>query len=469
MSIKPVLYKSLGLPLPLKGKKLSANHNELTRKVDGNTDSNGDGRIDGQDKNGFVETHELLQEVFSNPQKYEHVIKQLRESELEDPFEITPKIKEYTDFLIEKHKPKTKLETAILFMRATISPDKYFFHQGKKYYGLTVTEGGLAIPYDKNDNHPLRKKYGSLLPKEILGADQEQRNALCLEYAFLLTTMLRSQNIKAAVKNIPRHAYTIASIDGKNYRIDGAQFKFMETNEKADADSKSIAVHYGNEGSHFSGQKKTEASIKAYQTALLFDPSYILELSTTYYKKASNSFKQSNLTEAIDFFKKACDLDPDYKKTCYRFFANAAQDAYLKSETDKAIEYYDIALSFNSRADGWWSKGRIYYMEGNLDKAEECFNKSLEIDPKREWSLLYKARIALKQGDLLKAEKLYHKAIDMENSWLVEPTEGTMIALYEKEKTVLAGRWLRKSEKYAKQGNSKMADKCRRKAQTIVN
>ncbi len=469
MSIKPVLYKSLGLPLPPKGKKLSASHNELTRKVDGNTDSNGDGGINNQDKNGFVETHELLQEVFSNPQKYEHVIKQLREAGLEDPFEIDPEIKEYTDFLIEKHKPKNKLETAILFMRATLPPDKHFTHQGKKYYGLTVDEGGLAIPYDKNDNHPLRKKYGSLMPKEILGADQEQRNALCLEYAFLLASMLRSQDIKAGVKTIPGHAYTIAQIDGKNYRIDGVQFEFTEINEKTDADRKSIAVHYGNEGSHFSEQDRIGDSIKAYQTATLFDPSYIPKLSTAYYEKASNFFKQSNLTEAMDFFKKACDLDPDYKKTCYRFFANAAQDAHLKSETDKAIEYYDIALSFNPCARGWEDKGRIYYMEDNFDKAEKCFNKSLEIEPKREWSLLYKARIACKRGNLLKAERLYGEAIDAENSWLADPAEGTIYLLYEMEKAVLVKAWQKKSEQYAKQNNLEMADKCRRKAQMIAN
>ena len=61
----PIVCSGLGLP-NLNNGPLNADHNELTGRVDGNTDSNNDGIINGNDRNGQIEPEELYEEVFSN-------------------------------------------------------------------------------------------------------------------------------------------------------------------------------------------------------------------------------------------------------------------------------------------------------------------------------------------------------------------------------------------------------------------
>src|SRR3989338_5530830 len=112
--LSPVLFKSLGLPYE-KGEKLRAGYNPLTKKVDGNTDSNRDGKIDEKDKNGFVEPEELFEEVFSNRDSYRYqlVIEKLYAAGLEDPFEENPKVKNHVEKLFKKHEPRIVLETEL--------------------------------------------------------------------------------------------------------------------------------------------------------------------------------------------------------------------------------------------------------------------------------------------------------------------------------------------------------------------
>ncbi|MFH1386602.1 MAG: hypothetical protein ABIH50_02945 [bacterium] len=98
-----IIYKSLNLPYPNKGERLLADYNDLTKKVDGNTDSYIDGKIDDKDKNGFVEPEELLEEILGNRSRYKPVMEKLNEAGMDDPFEESEEISAFVKKLFKRY------------------------------------------------------------------------------------------------------------------------------------------------------------------------------------------------------------------------------------------------------------------------------------------------------------------------------------------------------------------------------
>ncbi|MFA6170533.1 MAG: tetratricopeptide repeat protein [Candidatus Margulisiibacteriota bacterium] len=201
-------------------------------------------------------------------------LKALRRSGLEDPFEIAPKIKAKTKMIFTKNNGRTAspLEQAILLLRAVIPEQNSFVFDQTRYFGLRSDQGGLNIPYDDRPELPMRKKYGNLLPKELLSLPPEKRSAICLEYSFLLTVFLRAAGIKAQVKEIDVHAYVIATIAGKNYKLDAVESIFEETSESPTPDRLSIATHYCFKGDAFSLTKNNIEALACYNHALELAP-----------------------------------------------------------------------------------------------------------------------------------------------------------------------------------------------------
>ncbi|MFH1428283.1 MAG: tetratricopeptide repeat protein [Candidatus Margulisiibacteriota bacterium] len=334
--LTPLLYKSLGLPAPAPGQTLPASYNELTRKADGNCDSNRDGAINKNDKNGRVEPHELYEYIYSDRGRYPVVIENLRNAGLEDPFEITPEIKKHVEDLFARYQPKTESEKAILLFRSIIPSNKFFITgTATRWFGLTDTQGGLEIPYNNDPKASLRKKHGSPLSKEILAAPPNERIALCQEYSYLLITLLRAAGIEASTGRIPRHSYVIAFLEGEKHQLDPARLLFIKTTKVSHTDRESIAYHYINESCAFGKQGKIAEALECCNTALEFDP--------------DNIHAWVNKGRALSSLGKP----------------GAALDAY---NTAAKLEPHLIAA--------WRGKSRIYFQQGDILKAACCYLRS---------------------------------------------------------------------------------------------
>ena len=100
-NLTAILYQKLGLPNP--NGPLSASYDKLTKKIDGNCDTNLDGTINKQDKNGDIEPEEVWQEVLNpiNRDKYSNVLQFLRSQGFEDSLEKDPEAVAFTQYLAQ--------------------------------------------------------------------------------------------------------------------------------------------------------------------------------------------------------------------------------------------------------------------------------------------------------------------------------------------------------------------------------
>jgi len=196
----------------------------------------------------------------------------LRQAGFEDPFEITPEIIAQATKVIAKIQAKPRLTKALWLFRSVIPSRSHFNFEGVTYFGLREAEGGLSIPYNDNSDLPLRKEFGNLLPKEMLSFPRTELFAVCLEYSFLLTAMLRSVGIKAQVKAADFHAYVIISIGAKRFKADAVELKFEPTTERPSPDRISAAMHYCFKADAFALVGKYQEALFCYDRALELKP-----------------------------------------------------------------------------------------------------------------------------------------------------------------------------------------------------
>jgi tetratricopeptide (TPR) repeat protein len=421
----PILYKGLGLPVPQSGQRLAADHNELTRKVDGNTDSSGDGKIDTWDKNGRVEPSEIFEEIFSNRKKYQSVIKDLRAAGLEDPFEITPKIKRFVRRLLGKYGYRTELMKAKLLFRAVIPPGKSFkLKLGRMEFegrGLSRSEGGLGVKRNEDPSHPLRKKFGNLLPKELMAAPEPRRVALCLEYSHLLVALLRAAGIKAHTKKEPDHAYVVAVLDKQKYRMDAARLVFAKEKNGANTDRESIAMHYSNQGAFMNRRGENEAAMRQIDLALNINSSSAHAL----FNKGKILADQKRSDESYIYFKKALAIKPEFAAALFdkpsAIWFVRGRKFYAEGKLDEALKCYKRAVEINPNftlfvnddiAMVWNDKGVLHYDQGEFEKALENFNKALEHSPHHAKVIFNMGNVFYQQGQLQDALRRFEMVLE---------------------------------------------------------
>jgi Flp pilus assembly protein TadD len=74
-------------------------------------------------------------------------------------------------------------------------------------------------------------------------------------------------------------------------------------------------------------------------------------------------------------------------------------------------EYLD---RYPDSPSGWMLLGRLHFQSGKLEKAEECFNRALAIDPTYVNAVTGKGLVHRTQGDLEQARKCYLEAIELD-------------------------------------------------------
>ena len=116
------------------------------------------------------------------------------------------------------------------------------------------------------------------------------------------------------------------------------------------------------------------------------------------------------LGEAIEAYKKAISLKPDYADAYYNM-SNALKD---QGKLEKAIKYYNKVISLNPNyADAYYNMGVAFKNQGKLDQAITAYNKVLSLKPNYA-DAYYNMGNALKdQGKLDEAIEAYNKAISL--------------------------------------------------------
>ena len=149
---------------------------------------------------------------------------------------------------------------------------------------------------------------------------------------------------------------------------------------------------------------------------LLFLGRSLLESARTARDEAT---RKALLDQSEEVLKRAQALNPlntDHTANLARFFA--AKSARLTDPAEKrmaletAADYYRIATTMSPNAAHLWNElGGVYMQLGELDKAREAFQRSLELDPRFFETYLRMGQLALQEENWQAAYDAYEQAV----------------------------------------------------------
>ena len=122
--------------------------------------------------------------------------------------------------------------------------------------------------------------------------------------------------------------------------------------------------------------KQFDQAIDSYQKAVLFDKYN----SPALYNLGNSYYMKHELEKAINSYQLALKLNPNSAE-CHFNLATVFSD---KGDYKMATEHFQTSLSHNPRnADCLYELGKLQQLRGhvNIEKAEEFYQRALEIDP----------------------------------------------------------------------------------------
>jgi Flp pilus assembly protein TadD/4-amino-4-deoxy-L-arabinose transferase-like glycosyltransferase len=118
--------------------------------------------------------------------------------------------------------------------------------------------------------------------------------------------------------------------------------------------------------------------------------------------------RRGDYPQAIEEFKKAIELKPDYGDA----YHNMANVNHQMGQDDLAEQNYKKALSLNPRLwQSYQNLAAIYFSQKNLDLAQESMNKAIEINPNQPDLYSNLGAIYVILGDKQKAQESFQKAL----------------------------------------------------------
>lgn len=255
----------------------------------------------------------------------------------------------HVNMIFGRYSPKSELEKALIIFRSVIRPNISFKFNGVYISGLKEQEGGLEIYPNESDNTPLRFHHGLATPEQIITTPKHERSVVCLEYAFLLTVMLRYAGIETNLGRSPGHAFALAMLDGGKYIMDAMKEDFSLTNRESITDDQALAMFYCQKGDILSIQGKHKQSIIYINEAIELDPKLpeawqnkgvaLLE----YGQRLSLADKNMMLIEADTCFQIALKLNPISDQA----LNNRGIIAYHLGKPELAISFFQDAIKIN--------------------------------------------------------------------------------------------------------------------------
>lgn len=186
-----------------------------------------------------------------------------------------------------------------------------------------------------------------------------------------------------------------------------------------------------------------DGAIASYQTALRLDPS----LSEAHYF-IGNAYKLTGQTEAAaQSYRLAIKLKPDFfeamnnlgavlisshqlddareiltkadkiRPACTQVLCNFGNLYLLDNKLEKALTYAETTLKIDNQFfDAYYLKGKIHNQQGDYDKALDCYNYALQLQPENEAVIGCVAQILEKRRKYDIAKKLIQPFIEKETN-----------------------------------------------------
>jgi arylsulfatase A-like enzyme/Tfp pilus assembly protein PilF len=143
-----------------------------------------------------------------------------------------------------------------------------------------------------------------------------------------------------------------------------------------------------------------------YRKVLADDPNVI----DAWFNLGNVHYRYRKYEEAIEYFKKALELKPDYDLPVI----NMANAYRRLGRDDAALAGYEHYLTIDPKnANVRYQVGEIYMDRGDVARAEQNFRQALEIDPREASAMNAIGVIAFNHGDLGTAEREVRAALEI--------------------------------------------------------
>ena len=108
---------------------------------------------------------------------------------------------------------------------------------------------------------------------------------------------------------------------------------------------------------------------------------------------------------------------------------------YLGGMKPEGQAIFDSVTAKNPEPTDWWRIGRVYWEAGEWDKAREAFEKSLAKNPNDDKGLAELGAYYLIQGDREKAEELFDRSMNIESGevWNTSMIAGGYLGVHPQE------------------------------------
>ena len=168
-------------------------------------------------------------------------------------------------------------------------------------------------------------------------------------------------------------------------------------------------------------------AISFYDKAIEIEPNHIEVLA----KKGESLAKLDKLEEAISFFDKVIEVDPSYSdeqgtlyldkvlqldpKNIEALFTKGKSLSIYNDTLEEAISYFDRVIEINpNHANALYYKGEAYFQLDDFEKAILLYDKSLEIEPNHVGALSGKGYALAKLDDFEKSDIYFDTALEIE-------------------------------------------------------
>lgn len=363
--------------------------------------------------------------------KSNHVIQKTLEAigvaGFEDPFEELPEVDAHLEKIRTQCNPATQMEIAFLVFISLRSRNTGWQEAAKRLVKEGVCDEEflrracrlrcfLNIQYSEPiDNrggisrNKLRQIYGGpLLPAHIM-RHKGRRVAMCLEYSFLLATILRASGIKAFISTRGLHCYVLAEIGNGHWLMDAATGEFtrlchFDNRWKPKLDRSGISFHY------------THRS----KIAMLADDHVRAKAFArfAYDMDKYNSFVLGNLAhvlvnecrydDALSFLERALlsnelSVSTRELRALIYIFRGQFEDALIDLDVALSVRRNDVKLLL-IRAD-------VLGELGQLRRARRDIDHAISLDPHLPDCHSVMAKLYLREGEIEKAMDSCEKAL----------------------------------------------------------
>ncbi|MCG2721482.1 MAG: tetratricopeptide repeat protein [Thermodesulfovibrionales bacterium] len=136
-----------------------------------------------------------------------------------------------------------------------------------------------------------------------------------------------------------------------------------------------------------------------------------IDHSNEFYKKGVELHNSAKIDEAISYYQKAIDQNPNFASAYY----NLGVAFQEKDLLDRAILYYEIAIGKNQKfIDAHYNLGVAFKEKGQFDEALICFQRVLQLEPNHIGAHYNIGNVLVAKGHFKEAMQFYKKSIEID-------------------------------------------------------